>query len=191
MTVVMLLACTAFTACSDDDDDNGSTESVTVMPSVGYSVAYNEELLSLVDITVTYWDRDGNQTEVVLDENNTSSTTSATGETIVTWPAAFDLDADRSQKVGYSVSYAAKPDFDSLLESIEGEAVTVTSGHGHTYAIVDGDGNQISYQPWDVRTTTSHIEKSRMMEFLTNNRAYTWEAEYDAAEKRFVEQPEA
>ena len=25
------------------------------------------------------------------------------------------------------------------------------------------------------------------MEFLTNNRAYSWEAEYDAAAKRFVE----
>lgn len=187
MAVMMLLACTAFTACSDDDDENDAPETVTVMPSVGYSVAYNEELLSLVDIKVTYWDQDGNQAEAILDESNTVPTTSDTGETIVTWAAAFDLDADRSQKVGYSVSYTAKPDLESKLESIEGEAITVTSGHGYTYVIVDGDGNEISYHPLNITATTRTFEKSRLMEFLANNRAYSWEAEYDAAAKRFVE----
>ena len=58
-----------FTACGGDDDDNPNNENTPVEVVMLYSLSSNEEMRNLLDITIEYYDADGNvQTEMMTED---------------------------------------------------------------------------------------------------------------------------
>lgn len=125
MALVTIMMSVGFAACSSDDDgNNGGSGNGNYALSIDLS--YSEDLLSLMDITVTYTDANG--------QDKTEAVTSTTFKKQIVYPS-------KPSVIKYTVNRTRKsnvPDKDKFDITIAEKIWPVLIKNGESY-IVDGN----------------------------------------------------
>lgn len=142
---VLLLLCSALTACSDDDDVNGKKkEDTPATVAVNYSFTLSKAYADLTDATVTYWDNKGEQMTEKLSG--------------ATWTKSFTI--TESQEFGYAINAVPKSNIDELLT-----ASSYKIGYDFSNSYTDSNG---SYKG-DNQTISYTVRMDNVKAYLENN----------------------
>lgn len=147
--LMLIFGATTFVSCSSDDngDNGGATPGKTSIPVVQYAVSTTNDLLSVADVVITYWNADGQEV------NDTLTSTE--------WEKSFNL--TKSQKVGYSVNVTAKSNLNELLTK-ETYSLGVINLYLSVKANEEGKVTDLKGSPADGTTLT--IAKDRVAEYI-------------------------
>lgn len=126
MALVAIVMSVGFAACSSDDDNNNGGGSGNGNYALSIDLSYSEDLLSLMDITVTYTDANG--------QNKTEAVTSTTFKKQIVYPS-------KPSVIKYTVYRTRKsnvPDKDKFDITTAEKIWPVLIKNGESY-IVDGN----------------------------------------------------